>query len=1632
MATPKAAEADGADGADDDGPPLKKAKRPPPPIPRTRLDRRPDESEDERQARVRTESNSRKQRDKTHRAFDQQKRRALQRDQAPLAPSWRAAPPLRRTDRAETSAEKAIRVDGYFKQLTELSSSFHTCPNCWERDCDHVHLGETEMCKYCCGADRELSENGRKRQQGNGLELLLEPFELNHDEINSSWTMETALEWKQLRAEYGELRPLEEALVSPVLCMSAVLQLPSGRQLGYRGSVINFVSETGAVAHQLPRAPSTLGENLVIYRVAGSTATHKDVSVRKAALIDYLKFFSKHHRFFREGIPDPHRPGEFIVPPFRWDQEALKAFDATDGIDEKTGEPKLDEKTGEPKLQCDKHGDQMYDDDGRRIDKHRRPMRAHGKQIVSDFVPAGLNIKDMADEEAADDELPRADERAERDGDGPRTHSSLLVKVNSTTLLRFLEESTGKVATAARITLYSTLKLEVGRPDDGAAILNVMHGLAPTNTTECRFDGIAIVDLADNLAHLMRQGESTPDLLRDEVVAFIALLDIELTDSGCPHDTPAAPTSNPLDAAQEVLDAKLGGAADADIFEGEPTHDVGMGTAEEPFTYPRRSKLPLSEFKSKGYMTLAFPTLFPNGRGHFEDPRDRPLKWEEWCQHLMRFHDGRFARHRRFPHFLLNTHERQVAINKVGIFVKRDPTAGRLTYGQLRGLSGQEREAVFRRLSAYGQTLRNTPQFFKQRRHELQAMVQQLGDPHVFATNSHADTHCPYLHRFIKQGAQIPEGDARDPFAPDLTLSEGYKRRLANIVAYPHLTAQFFHLKTELFFEHIGESLGCEAHWCRYEWQARGSTHAHYFLWLKDAPDVSFLDAWVNDEVHALGEGANLTEVVVELMVERLNARALGASDWTPSGGWEAWRNADGLVDALEGSPFQSECEQHGVVPGAIRAAHAAQWWASRCGRWNHGWDDVEKRPYAVGTRHPSSEDHAAACTPCAPDDSTPWAWTPCAPDDSTPWLEQRQRLLNKNNRHMTHYPSYCLRRDAHGKQFCRFGFPHQARVANAPHFYFELVRNKDGSPKGVRAQLYLPMNDPLMNTTNAEQAASQRANVDFKPLIDHFSALEYATKYATKQEKGRKPFDKMIALALNGGKRADPEMRDTSAKGAFASFLVQQTGGRDWSAQEVAHVNMGIPTVIASHEFIEYSVSDVSKLKNRLKEDAGDDEVADQVNRLDEYFDRLGADNMGSALGGVQTSLLHHGVTSANTYGPVEREEVAACSFSEFWRQYKFITGGRGKGHQIVRRTAPTIVSIKPHMPTSWNKRGHAKRSDYCRIMLLKHRPFAHKDEFKEYSFTEHNGDWEAAYQEFATFDSRAPEVCRDDFRDLIFFEEGEEVEDGGEKAATLHEDFAAYRVNPAFEQAVERIKDQQYDWVSRSAERYSAQEITDSAQWQQGASKEDRVVQPPADVDLTALNEGQRHVFDAVATHASKQKREEVTQPLLALVCGTAGAGKTFLIRAIKQELGEACLVLAPTGVAADNIGGRTYQSVVPMPRDRHGNAGEPKLEEMIENLKKNVERVAEMVKTLDGVTHIIIDEMSMVGRRSLGQVDRLLRYARGSEALFGGLNVILVGVRGPARTRGKPRGTSLTHPRTPLAPHHNSRRTTASCRQ
>ena len=255
-------------------------------------------------------------------------------------------------------------------------------------------------------------------------------------------------------------------------------------------------------------------------------------------------------------------------------------------------------------------------------------------------------------------------------------------------LMHWLQRHDGVVAQAVRVMLASpAYKLDVACLDDEEPILTLLHGREFDDTTSCRPDGLALAKLAVHVAALLQHEVPTPELLRDEIVAFVESLGIELTDSGCPHSAPQQSAQcDPLSEAAEILDAKLEGAPTADMFEGAPQDEVGDGTVADPMEMPRRSRLPISEFKSKGYMTLAFPTLFPNGRGHFDEARDHVLKWEAWSQHLMKYHDGRFAAHRRFPHFMLNTHERHVAIQKAGIFVKRDEQAGCLTYGQLRAL----------------------------------------------------------------------------------------------------------------------------------------------------------------------------------------------------------------------------------------------------------------------------------------------------------------------------------------------------------------------------------------------------------------------------------------------------------------------------------------------------------------------------------------------------------------------------------------------------------------------------------------------------------------------------------------------------------------------------------------------------------------------------------------------------------------------------------------------------------------------------------------------------------------------------------------------------------------------------------
>ena len=104
-----------------------------------------------------------------------------------------------------------------------------------------------------------------------------------------------------------------------------------------------------------------------------------------------------------------------------------------------------------------------------------------------------------------------------------------------------------------------------------------------------------------------------------------------------------------------------------------------------------------------------------------------------------------------------------------------------------------------------------------------------------------------------------------------------------------------------------------------------------------------------------------------------------------------------------------------------------------------------------------------------------------------------------------------------------------------------------------------------------------------------------------------------------------------------------------------------------------------------------------------------------------------------------------------------------------------------------------------------------------------------------------------------------------------------------------------------------------------------------------------------------------------------GTAGTGKSYLINMIRDRLHEIArnhgitqspiLVLAPTGVAAFNIHGKTIHSAL-------------SIQVSSDSFDLNGESLKNLQNRLNGVNYLIIDEKSMVGRRMLALVDIRLR--------------------------------------------------------
>jgi ATP-dependent exoDNAse (exonuclease V) alpha subunit len=113
---------------------------------------------------------------------------------------------------------------------------------------------------------------------------------------------------------------------------------------------------------------------------------------------------------------------------------------------------------------------------------------------------------------------------------------------------------------------------------------------------------------------------------------------------------------------------------------------------------------------------------------------------------------------------------------------------------------------------------------------------------------------------------------------------------------------------------------------------------------------------------------------------------------------------------------------------------------------------------------------------------------------------------------------------------------------------------------------------------------------------------------------------------------------------------------------------------------------------------------------------------------------------------------------------------------------------------------------------------------------------------------------------------------------------------------------------------------------------------------------------------------------------VTGRAGTGKSTLLKCVRDLLDDKMVVVAPTGLAAVNVGGQTIHSFFGLP---------PRL------IRKDDIRRSRNGRIMRGLKLLVIDEVSMVRSDIMWAIDQSLRVNRGrAREPFGGVRLAMFG--------------------------------------
>ena len=302
---------------------------------------------------------------------------------------------------------------------------------------------------------------------------------------------------------------------------------------------------------------------------------------------------------------------------------------------------------------------------------------------------------------------------------------------------------------------------------------------------------------------------------------------------------------------------------------------------------------------------------------------------------------------------------------------------------------------------------------------------------------------------------------------------------------------------------------------------------------------------------------------------------------------------------------------------------------------------------------------------------------------------------------------------------YCRYLFPREkllreealADPADPESTYVRKgeVRN-DPHRSGLR-NLFLERNDELINNFEAHLLLSNLGNLDWRPLINLWSVLEYLTKYTAKVGKATKHLGKLMEDVVNNVCEWVPEDGHDLWRRTIMKFYTRLLGNRDYSLFEVAHFGLRLPGVLSSFGAVDsVGISNWSSVKRGR---------ALQFTQAHERCTNLS-----------KLEIFNHR-SSFERPSTVSEAALRDISFYAFWRLFYV------NGRKLVRRKQEKFIALNGTGWPAHARRTHPQHNAYARKTLYAYMPcegFRGTDYVDEMVREHFRGSWVNALRTFVT----------------------------------------------------------------------------------------------------------------------------------------------------------------------------------------------------------------------------------------------------------------------------------------------------------